>query len=56
MAEARLKNPAEAVKHYVSLINGEYAKIDESLQNIAEYADQLRRVAVDTHQRLLTRD
>jgi hypothetical protein len=56
MADARTRNPADLVKYYVDLINGERAKIDEALLAIAEYADQLRRVTLDTHQRMLTRD
>jgi hypothetical protein len=56
MADARSRNPAELVKHYTDLITGERLKLEETLVNIAEYAEALRRVAVDTHQRLLTRD
>jgi hypothetical protein len=56
MADSRTRNPADAVKFYVDAINAERQKIDDALMAIAEFAEQLRRVTMETHQRLLTRD
>jgi hypothetical protein len=50
------QNPADLVKYYTDMIVAERIKIEEALAAIAEYADQLRRVAADAGQRLLTRD
>lgn len=55
MADIRSKNPADLVKYWVDVINEEHRKLAESLRNIAEASEALRRVTVDT-QRLLTRD
>jgi len=56
MATRTQGNPADLVKHYSDLIMAERAKLEEALANIAEYANQLRRVADDAGRRLLTRD
>jgi hypothetical protein len=50
------QNPADLVKHYTDLIIEERRKLEEALAAISEYANQLRRVADDAGQRLLTRD
>lgn len=49
-------NPADLLKHYTDMINVERANIEQSLRNIAHYGEQLTNIAVDTNQRLLTRD
>jgi ubiquinone biosynthesis protein UbiJ len=56
MIDKRARNPGDLVKYYSELIMEERRKIAESMAAIAEYADQLRRVADDTERRLLTRD
>lgn len=56
ITKQRTANPAEAVKHYSELILEERRKLEEAMAAIAEYAEQLRRVASDSEQRLLTRD
>jgi hypothetical protein len=56
MADARMRNPSDAMKHYIDFINEKRLEIDECLRAIAEASLALNRVAVDTQQRLLTRD
>ena len=56
MTNMRSRNPADLVKYYIELISEERQKLEESLAAITEYAEQLRRVAHDAQQRLLTRD
>jgi hypothetical protein len=55
MVDARSRNPADLMKYYTDLIMEERRKLEECLANIAEYANQLQRVAHDAGQRLLTR-
>lgn len=50
------QNPADAVKYLTDQINDRLTKAEECFRDIAALADQLRRVADDTTQRLLTRD
>jgi hypothetical protein len=50
-----VKNPADLVKYYSDLIMEERRKLEEALAAISEYADQLRRVAEDAGQRLISR-
>jgi hypothetical protein len=57
MADTRgMRNPSDAMKHYIDFINEKRLEIDECLRAIAEASLALNRVAVDTQQRLLTRD
>jgi hypothetical protein len=56
MVDARSRNPADLVKYYTDAIIAERIKIVDAMAAIAEYAEQLRRVTSETHQRLLTRD
>jgi hypothetical protein len=55
MADTRGRNPADLVKHYTDLIMAERVKLEEALAAIAEYADQLRRVAEDAGRKLIGR-
>ena len=56
MADRRQHNPADLVSHLSEMIAEERRKIAESMAAISDYAEQLRRVADDTGQRLLTKD
>jgi hypothetical protein len=55
MADARSRNPADLVKYYTDLILASRAKLEEALAEIAEYAEQLRRVADDAGRKLISR-
>jgi len=55
MVDQRTKNPADLVKYYSDLIMEERGKLEASLAAIVEYAEQLRRVASDAGQRLISR-
>lgn len=52
----RTANPADAVKYLTDQINDRRMRAEECFRDIAALADQLRQVAEDTTQRLLTRD
>lgn len=54
--DKRTPNPADVIAHLTRKIMEEQRTIAESMANIAEYADQLRRLTEDTERRLLTRD
>ena len=53
---ARNANPADLVKHYTDLIMVERGKLEDALSNIAEYADALRKVTIETSRRLISHD
>jgi hypothetical protein len=51
----RNANPADLVKYYSDLIMDSRRKLEEALAEIAEYSDQLRRVATETSHRLISK-
>ena len=53
MPTPRNANPADMVKYYTDLINESRAKLEEALQEITEYAEQLGRVTNETSRRLI---